>query len=181
MRTISTSRQRQDATRWCTRDAEASARVPRQDTRARADSAQRILRAFAAWLCLHGVSLSLAVFGFDLTCRMATRGLRARPAMTSDAEPFAPAADLDAVVADVTRSLTMAKRLHLRSTVDDCLPVALTGACLLRWYGLNARLILGVKGHPFLAHAWVEVDDRVIDFPPAMYKGFLPIDMSRHE
>jgi hypothetical protein len=63
-------------------------------------------------------------------------------------------------------------------TVDDCLPVALTGTCLLRWYGLDARLILGVKSHPFLAHAWVKVDERVMDFPPDMYKAYTPVDMS---
>jgi hypothetical protein len=119
------------------------------------------------------MSLSLAVAGFDRTCRMATRGSRARRSLPSGV-------DLDAIVADVTQSLTIAKRLHLRSTVDDCLPVALTGACLLRWYGLDGRLILGVKGYPFLAHAWVEVDDRVIDFPPDMYKAYRPIDMSRN-
>lgn len=44
-----------------------------------------------------------------------------------------------------------------------CLQRSAATACLLRRFGMPARMIIGVQGLPFKAHAWVEVDGRVVN------------------
>jgi hypothetical protein len=47
-----------------------------------------------------------------------------------------------------------------------CLQRSAVTACLLRTYGISARMMIGVRPMPFLAHAWVEADGSVInDWP----------------
>jgi hypothetical protein len=47
-----------------------------------------------------------------------------------------------------------------------CLQRSAVTACLLRSNGVAARLVIGARPMPFLAHAWVEADDAVVnDFP----------------
>jgi hypothetical protein len=43
-----------------------------------------------------------------------------------------------------------------------CLQSAAVANCLLRWHGIPAQLVIGVRRVPFTAHAWVEVDGRVV-------------------
>jgi hypothetical protein len=152
--------------------------VPQSEDDVRANVARRCGQACAAWLCLHGMSILLAVCGFDRTYRLATGSVARRVRHGRAAGDGAPPALAD-VVAKVTRALVDAKRWHLRMTEDDCLPVALTGMWLLRWRGLEGHLVLGVKRYPFGAHAWVQVHECVIDFPPDMHKQFVGINMGR--
>ena len=45
-------------------------------------------------------------------------------------------------------------------------------ACLLRKCGVPAQLVIGAQQMPFKAHAWVEVDGRVVNdkpYTPEMY------------
>jgi Transglutaminase-like superfamily len=44
-----------------------------------------------------------------------------------------------------------------------CLQRSAATTCLLREYGVAARLVIGAKQLPFKAHAWVEVDGRVVN------------------
>jgi hypothetical protein len=44
-----------------------------------------------------------------------------------------------------------------------CLQRSATSICLLRFYGVPAQLIIGAQQIPFRAHAWVEVDGRVVN------------------
>jgi hypothetical protein len=44
-----------------------------------------------------------------------------------------------------------------------CLQRSAAAACLLKRYGVSAQLVIGVQQLPFKAHAWVEVDSRVIN------------------
>src|SRR5580704_6262144 len=44
-----------------------------------------------------------------------------------------------------------------------CLQRSAVTACLLRKYGVSAHLIIGAQQMPFKAHAWVEVDDKVVN------------------
>jgi hypothetical protein len=44
-----------------------------------------------------------------------------------------------------------------------CLQRSAATACLLRRYGVDAQLVVGAKMMPFKAHAWVEVDGRVVN------------------
>lgn len=47
-----------------------------------------------------------------------------------------------------------------------CLQRSAVTTCLLRGRGIGANMVVGVRPMPFLAHAWVEVDGRVVnDFP----------------
>ena len=47
-----------------------------------------------------------------------------------------------------------------------CLQRSAVTACLLRSNGIAARLVIGARPMPFLAHAWVEANDTVVnDFP----------------
>jgi hypothetical protein len=47
-----------------------------------------------------------------------------------------------------------------------CLQRSAVTTCLLRSHGIPARMILGVRPMPFMAHAWVEVDGRVVNDLP---------------
>jgi hypothetical protein len=47
-----------------------------------------------------------------------------------------------------------------------CLQRSAVTTCLLRSHGIPARMILGVRPMPFMAHAWVEVDGSVVNDLP---------------
>lgn len=53
-----------------------------------------------------------------------------------------------------------------------CLQRSAAAACLLKSYGVPAQMVIGVQRLPFKAHAWVEVDGRVVNdkpYTPEMY------------
>jgi len=53
-----------------------------------------------------------------------------------------------------------------------CLQRSAATVCLLRRAGVPARLVIGAQQLPFKAHAWVEVDGRVVNdrpYTPEMY------------
>jgi hypothetical protein len=53
-----------------------------------------------------------------------------------------------------------------------CLQRSAATACLLKRLGVPAQLVIGVQQMPFKAHAWVEVDGRVLNdkpYTPEMY------------
>ena len=53
-----------------------------------------------------------------------------------------------------------------------CLQRSAATACLLKNYGVSAELVIGAQQMPFKAHAWVEVDGRVVNdkpYTPEMY------------
>lgn len=47
-----------------------------------------------------------------------------------------------------------------------CLQRSVCTARFLRARGVPARLVIGYRPDPFLSHAWVEVDDRVVNDSP---------------
>ena len=49
-----------------------------------------------------------------------------------------------------------------------CLQRSAATACLLKKYGVPAELVIGAQQMPFKAHAWVEVDGRVVNDKPYM-------------
>jgi hypothetical protein len=55
-----------------------------------------------------------------------------------------------------------------------CLQRSIAATRLLRTYGVNGRLVIGYRAAPFLSHAWVEVDGRVVNDSPA-YKERLHV------
>jgi Transglutaminase-like superfamily len=53
-----------------------------------------------------------------------------------------------------------------------CLQRSAATACLLKKYGVPAQMAIGAQQMPFKAHAWVEVDGRVVNdkpYTPEMY------------
>ena len=53
-----------------------------------------------------------------------------------------------------------------------CLQRSAATACLLKKYGVPAQMVIGAQRMPFKAHAWVEVDGRVVNdkpYTPEMY------------
>jgi len=53
-----------------------------------------------------------------------------------------------------------------------CLQRSAATACLLKQYGVLAQMVIGAQHMPFKAHAWVEVDGRVVNdkpYTPEMY------------
>ena len=47
-----------------------------------------------------------------------------------------------------------------------CLQRSAAAACLLKKYGVPAQMVIGAQQMPFKAHAWVEVDGRVVNDKP---------------
>ena len=53
-----------------------------------------------------------------------------------------------------------------------CLQRSAATACLLKKYGIPGQMVIGAQQVPFKAHAWVEVDGRVVNdkpYTPEMY------------
>jgi Transglutaminase-like superfamily len=44
-----------------------------------------------------------------------------------------------------------------------CLQRSAATACLLKKYGVTAQMVIGAQQIPFKAHAWVEVEGRVVN------------------
>jgi Transglutaminase-like superfamily len=49
-----------------------------------------------------------------------------------------------------------------------CLQRSAAISCLLKRHGISAQLVIGAQRLPFKAHAWVEVDGRVVNDKPYM-------------
>ena len=73
----------------------------------------------------------------------------------------APDAELTIAVCN---AVTTAACLYWKPVM--CLQRSVCAARLLRARGVPARLVIGYRPDPFLSHAWVEVDDRVVNDSP---------------
>lgn len=66
--------------------------------------------------------------------------------------------------ADICRTLDVACVLYFKEVL--CLQRSAATVCLLRGYGIPAALVIGVQQWPFRAHAWVEVEARIVNDKP---------------
>lgn len=57
-----------------------------------------------------------------------------------------------------------------------CLQRSAATACLLKDYGVPAQMLIGAQQMPFKAHAWVEVDGRVVNDKPYMHEMYAVLD-----
>src|SRR6202050_3255384 len=57
-----------------------------------------------------------------------------------------------------------------------CLQRSAATACLLKRYGVPAQMMIGAQQMPFRAHAWVEVDSRVVNDKPYMPEMYAVLD-----
>jgi hypothetical protein len=57
-----------------------------------------------------------------------------------------------------------------------CLQRSAVTTCLLKRYGVPAQMMLGARQMPFKAHAWVEVDGRVVNDKSYMREMYAVLD-----
>lgn len=57
-----------------------------------------------------------------------------------------------------------------------CLQRSAATACLLKKHGVAAQLVIGTQQIPFKAHAWVEVDGRVVNDKPYVAETYDELD-----
>lgn len=57
-----------------------------------------------------------------------------------------------------------------------CLQRSAAAACLLKRHGVPAHMMIGVQRMPFKAHAWVEVDGRVVNDKPYVREIYAVLD-----
>lgn len=57
-----------------------------------------------------------------------------------------------------------------------CLQRSAATVCLLKRYGIAAHMVIGAQQMPFRAHAWVEVDGRVVNDRPYMREVYAVLD-----
>jgi len=72
----------------------------------------------------------------------------------------------------ICESVLLATCFYFRPVL--CLQRSVAAAKLLRKHGIASRLVIGYRAAPFFSHAWVEVDDRVVNDSPA-YKERLQV------
>jgi hypothetical protein len=131
--------------------ASAAAAHPRK---AGAPVLRRPPSVFAAWWAVAYVDLVASLFGIR-------RLLRLLPACPPRAPHAAAGDELDATVAATVAAVDHAASFHLRKAW--CLARSAACTWLLRRRAVPAHLVLGVRPLPFFAHAWVEVDGRVVN------------------
>ncbi|ACZ42063.1 hypothetical protein Tter_1154 [Thermobaculum terrenum ATCC BAA-798] len=79
-----------------------------------------------------------------------------------------------AYVEHITRICNIAARLLPART--ECLERSFVVCSMLRRRGISSDLCIGAtRVPPLLFHAWVEVDDRVVNDTPLLKQGFLVI------
>ncbi len=74
----------------------------------------------------------------------------------SKASPF--------TVEQICYAVDMAGIWYWKKTL--CLQRSAATACLLKRHGVPAQMVIGAQQMPFKAHAWVEVDGRVVNDKP---------------
>ena len=74
---------------------------------------------------------------------------------------------------DICDAVLLATCLYWKPVL--CLQRSVCTARLLRKHGVNARMVIGYRPAPFFAHAWVEVEGRVVYGSPVYQKRLQPI------
>jgi len=57
-----------------------------------------------------------------------------------------------------------------------CLQRSAAATCLLKKYGVPAQMVIGAQQMPFKAHAWVEVNGRVVNDKPYVPEMYAVLD-----
>jgi hypothetical protein len=74
----------------------------------------------------------------------------------------------------ICRAVDMASIWYCKQV--PCLQRSVVATCLLRQQGVQACLVLGAQQLPFKAHAWVEVDGRVVNEVPYIGEMYSVLD-----
>jgi len=139
--------------RRCCEDGFLSETPSKEEAHPIAGKASRRFPTFRAWWSLFRTSRRLRRDGFARTYRSYAR--IARPASSGNLE-------------DALNAFAAAENFYaLKRAPQDCLPRSLALFRFLRNSGIPAQHRIGVRLFPFLAHAWVEVDGRVVHDDPS--------------
>jgi hypothetical protein len=122
-------------------------------------------QALLSWVLLLIVDLTIAWGGFPRLHRL-IRGVRVRRRRTPP--------DDAAIVLAVNDAIDSAAIWYPRTV--QCLPRSAVATWLLRRRGVAAVMVIGVRKMPFYAHAWVEVDGRVVNDVPKVQTLYPAID-----
>jgi hypothetical protein len=88
--------------------------------------------------------------------------------------PYSPRLDYQDFMQRICGAMDVACVVYPRQVL--CLQRSAATACLLRKYGVPAQMVIGVQKLPFRAHAWVEVDGRVVNDKPYMREMYTVLD-----
>lgn len=88
--------------------------------------------------------------------------------------PIRKAAVPDGPVEKICAAVDMACIWYWKEVL--CLQRSAAATCLLKRYGVPARMVLGAQQMPLKAHAWVEVDGRVVNDKPYMREMYAVLD-----
>jgi len=123
-------------------------------------STRTVLRLRAIWELLR-YDMVAAVAGF----RGVRRGLP-KP------NPKGPPGDACDVA--ISQAVDWAAAFYWKRVL--CLQRSIAATRLLRAYGVKADLVIGCRLAPFMGHAWVEVEGRVVNGPPAYAQHLQVLD-----
>jgi len=88
--------------------------------------------------------------------------------------PTGKAVEAPRAVEKICAAIDMACIWYWREVL--CLQRSAATACLLKSKGMAAQMVIGVQQIPFRAHAWVEVDGRVVNDKPYMQEIYAVLD-----
>jgi hypothetical protein len=114
-----------------------------------------IMRVFESLLWLFYFDLTMRLGSFESVCSM-VKGRRVK------SRPVRETARID----ELCRAVDVACAFYFRRV--HCLQRSAATAIMLRRHGYGASLVIGAQVLPFKAHAWVEVEGRVVNDKPYM-------------
>ena len=88
--------------------------------------------------------------------------------------PVGKRAPRPAAVDEICSAVDMACIWYWKEAL--CLQRSAATACLLREFGVPAQLVIGAQQMPFKAHAWVEVEGRVVNDKPYTPEVYAVLD-----
>lgn len=121
------------------------------------------LTAVGAFLVLVFVDVTIKLTGFHRFYRV----LRGWPTLGQ------PPARADAV-REICTAVDRAATYYFKRAW--CLQRSAAAVCLLRLRGFRAELAIGVQKIPFYAHAWAELDGRVVNDHPEVQKKYTVLE-----
>jgi len=124
-------------------------------------SARSVTMKLLFWEALVGLIL------FDLVVRHRDFSTMLRFVRTRKVASRTPSAE---IVGRVCTALNSACVWYPKSV--PCLQRSAVGVCLLRHCGIAAKMVIGVRVMPLLAHAWIEVDGKVVNDVPRVQQYY---------
>lgn len=121
------------------------------------------------WVLLAKAYFELLRCDFYLAC-----GFRKLYAKVRDCPSGQKAPGRD-TIAEVCRAVDLASIWYWKHVL--CLQRSAATVRLLKRYGIPAEMVIGVQQIPFEAHAWVEVDSRVVNDRPYMREKYALLDV----